>query len=238
MQGCTAPLISFTPVDNSLSSLKNCQAYINTGMEIATNVALDLLETGCDADDVESMEPVMLEYAAMDRDLNQYIHAAEEIVRKLKRDPPERVPDLLALVKERYSELQSKNAQADLKKNDRFIQFKEQLREMRRQMGVSQDETTEETFEDVDEDIAVTQSQLNLICPITQVQMTNPVKNKVCGHTYQKDAIENMIQNSQLKKKKTRCPKIGCDHADIKIADLIPDIALKRAIDIQNKQKK
>uniref|UniRef100_A0A8C9FTZ0 Uncharacterized protein n=1 Tax=Pavo cristatus TaxID=9049 RepID=A0A8C9FTZ0_PAVCR len=36
--------ISFSSVNSSLSSLKNCQSYINTGMDIATHVALDLVE--------------------------------------------------------------------------------------------------------------------------------------------------------------------------------------------------
>lgn len=37
--------ISFNCVDSALSSLKNCQSYINTGMDIATHVALDLVES-------------------------------------------------------------------------------------------------------------------------------------------------------------------------------------------------
>uniref|UniRef100_A0A8C5PNA2 E3 SUMO-protein ligase NSE2 n=1 Tax=Leptobrachium leishanense TaxID=445787 RepID=A0A8C5PNA2_9ANUR len=234
MQGRSgAPLMSFTSVDNSLSSLKNCQAYINTGMETTTNVALDLLESGCEADDVNSMESVMLEYAEMDRELNQYIYAVEDVMRKLKREPQEQVPDLLVLVKERHTELQRKNAKDDLRKADKFIKFKDQLRETRMQMGVSQGETSDEG----DEDIAVTQSMINLNCPITQSQMINPVKNKVCGHTYEKEAIEEMIQDRHHKKKNTRCPNLGCDHKDVKISDLVPDTALKRAIDIQNKQK-
>jgi len=32
------------------------------------------------------------------------------------------------------------------------------------------------------------------------------------------------------------CPKIGCSHDDVKGSDLVPDEALKRAIDSQNKQ--
>ncbi|MEE6463142.1 hypothetical protein FKM82_005798, partial [Ascaphus truei] len=133
MPGRPAPSISFNCVDNSLSSLKNCQAYINTGMEIATSVALDLLENGCDTTEVTSMETVMLEYATMDRDLNQYIHAVEDTVHKLKQDQPEQIPDIKGLVKESFVALQSKNTDVDLRKNDRFVNFKEQLRDMRQQ---------------------------------------------------------------------------------------------------------
>lgn len=39
------PRISFNAVDSALSSLKNCQSYINSGMDVATQVALDLVES-------------------------------------------------------------------------------------------------------------------------------------------------------------------------------------------------
>uniref|UniRef100_A0A8B9DIU1 Uncharacterized protein n=1 Tax=Anser cygnoides TaxID=8845 RepID=A0A8B9DIU1_ANSCY len=40
-----AARILFNSVDSSLSSLKNCLSYINTGMDITTHVALDLVES-------------------------------------------------------------------------------------------------------------------------------------------------------------------------------------------------
>ncbi|KAI5930827.1 E3 SUMO-protein ligase NSE2 [Manis javanica] len=68
--------------------------------------------------------------------------------------------------------------------------------------------------EGVDEDMIVTQSQTNFICPITQMEMKKPVKNKVCGHTYEEEAIVRMIESKHRRKKKTCCPKIGCSHTD------------------------
>ncbi|KAM4688898.1 E3 SUMO-protein ligase NSE2-like [Discoglossus pictus] len=82
MSSRTASLISFNFIDNSLSSVKNCKNYISTGMDLASEVAIDLLQNGCDMTDVNSMETVMLEYAAMDRDLNQYANAVEETVNR------------------------------------------------------------------------------------------------------------------------------------------------------------
>ncbi|NXK28420.1 NSE2 ligase, partial [Arenaria interpres] len=222
--------ISFNSVDSSLSSLKNCQSYINTGMDIATHVALDLVESFNDVEDVNSMENVMLEYAAMDRELNHYMKAIEETVHQIKREKPENIPDLKHLVHEKFTALESKNTDSDLQKNEKYIYFKDQLKEMRKQYNDN------EAIEQIDEDIAVTQSQMNFICPITQVEMKRPVRNKVCGHTYEEDAIIKIIQTRKQQKKKVRCPKIGCSHADVKESDLVPDEALKRAIDSQNKQ--
>ncbi|XP_071594474.1 E3 SUMO-protein ligase NSE2 [Heliangelus exortis] len=227
--------ISFNSVDSSLSSLKNCQSYINTGMDIATHVAFDLVESFNDVEDVNSMEKVMLEYAAMDRELNHYMKATEETVNQIKREKPENIPNLKNLVKEKFTALENKNSDSDLQKNEKYMYFKDQLKEMRKQFCYPSDNDNE-AIEQIDEDIAVTQSQMNFICPITQMEMQKPVRNKVCGHTYEEDAILKIIQTRKQQKKEVRCPKIGCSHTKVKESDLVPDEALKRAIDSQKKQ--
>ncbi|KAM6350008.1 E3 SUMO-protein ligase NSE2 isoform 1-T2 [Podargus strigoides] len=227
--------ISFSCVDSSLSSLKNCQSYINTGMDIATNIALDLVESFNDVEDVNSMENVMLEYAAMDRKLNHYMKAIEETVNQIKREKPENIPDLKYLVQEKFTALESKNSDSDLQSNEKFMYFKDQLKEMRKQF-CHQSDNGNEAIEQIDEDIAVTQSQMNFICPITQMEMKRPVRNKICGHTYEEDAILKIIQTRKQQRKEVRCPKIGCSHTNVKGSDLVRDEALKRAIDSQNKK--
>ncbi|NWH77701.1 NSE2 ligase, partial [Piaya cayana] len=227
---------SLNSLDSVLSSLKNCQSYIHTGMHTATHVALDLVESFNDVEDVNSMENVMLEYAAMDRELNHYITAVEETVNQIKREKPENMPDLKNLVKEKFTALEMKNSDSDLQSNEKFVYFKDQLKEMRKQCKFYLKKIHYLAIEQIDEDIAVTQSQMNFICPITQMEMQRPVRNKICGHTYEEDAIQKIIQTRKQQKKKVRCPKIGCSHADVKESDLVPDEALKRAIDSQNKQ--
>ncbi|NWI11690.1 NSE2 ligase, partial [Crypturellus soui] len=193
--------ISFSCVDSSLSSLKNCQSYINTGMDIATRVALDLVESFNDVEEVDSVEKVMLEYAAMDRELNHYMTAIEETVHQIKRDKPENIPDLQYLVKEKFTALESKNNDSDLQANEKYMYFKDQLKEMRKQFRLQSGDGNE-SIEQIDEDIAVTQSQVNFICPITQMEMKKPVRNKVCGHVYEEEAILKIIQTRNQQKKK------------------------------------
>ncbi|NWJ07053.1 NSE2 ligase, partial [Crypturellus undulatus] len=193
--------ISFSCVDSSLSSLKNCQSYINTGMDIATRVALDLVESFNDVEEVDSVEKVMLQYAAMDRELNHYMTAIEETVHQIKRDKPENIPDLQYLVKEKFTALESKNSDSDLQENEKYMYFKDQLKEMRKQFRLQSGDGNE-SIEQIDEDIAVTQSQVNFICPITQMEMKKPVRNKVCGHVYEEEAILKIIQTRNQQKKK------------------------------------
>ncbi|NWR90406.1 NSE2 ligase, partial [Furnarius figulus] len=183
-----------------------------------------------DEEDVNSMEKVMLEYAAMDRDLNNYIRALEETVNQVKREKPENIPDLENLVQEKLTAIESNNSDSDLQRNEKYMYFMDQLKEMKKQYNGN------ETIEQIDEDIAVTRSQMNFICPITQMEMRRPVRNKVCGHVYEEEAILEIIQSRKQKKKKVRCPKMGCSHVDVRGSDLVPDEALKRVIDSQNKQ--
>ncbi|XP_006034914.1 E3 SUMO-protein ligase NSE2 [Alligator sinensis] len=229
-------VISLNAVDSSLSSLKNCQSYINTGMDIASNVAFDLVKNLNDTEEVNAMENVMLEYARMDRQLNHYMQAVEATVNQIKQDIPEIIPDLKELVKEKFTALESRNSDSDLQRHEKYKHFKEQLKDMKKQLGLQTD--ADEAIEHIDEDITVTQSQMKFLCPITQMEMKRPVRNKVCGHAYEEEAILKMIQRQEQKKKKARCPKIGCVHSDVKRSDLVPDEALKRRIDSQNKQSR
>ncbi|XP_038616385.1 E3 SUMO-protein ligase NSE2 [Tachyglossus aculeatus] len=232
----SAPSLSLGSLESAISSLKSCQSCINAGMDVAMNVAFDLVETQTKVEDENCMENVMLEYAALDRELNQYIWAVEGTVNQLKRDCPETIPDLQSMVQEKLSTVQSNNCDADLKKNDKFMQFKEQLRSLKQQYGLQEDSAVGETEDQVDEDMIVTQSQTNFICPITQLEMKKPVKNKVCGHTYEEEAIKKMIQSKHKRKKKAWCPKIGCSHSDVKLSDLVPNLALRREMESSNKR--
>lgn len=131
--------------------------------------------------------------------------------------------------------LQNKNSDADFQNNEKFVQFKQQLKELKKQYGLQADREADGT-EGVDEEMIVTQSQTNFMCPITLLEMKKPVKNKVCGHTYEEEAIVGIIESRHKQKKKARCPKIGCSHTNVRKSDLIQDEALRRAIENHNKR--
>ncbi|XP_048948676.1 E3 SUMO-protein ligase NSE2 isoform X3 [Canis lupus dingo] len=317
--------ISFSGIESALSSLKNFQSCISSGMDTASSVALDLVETqkvrpekalwrkqqkcSSEVSSEYSMDKAMVELAMMDRELNHYVKAVQSAISHVKEERPEKIPDLKLLVEKKFLALQNKNCDADFQNNAKFVQFKQQLKELKKQCSIGRseekyvvstmifsfhregsrasrkndvlftamrlstlvmphcsygakptlgltkptssvrDEATESApdglqadreadgTEGVDEDMIVTQSQTNFICPITQVEMKKPVKNKVCGHTYEEEAIVRMIESKHRRKKKACCPKIGCSHTDVRMSDLIQDEALRRAIENHNKKK-
>ncbi|XP_026351208.1 E3 SUMO-protein ligase NSE2 isoform X1 [Ursus arctos] len=256
--------ISFSGIESALSSLKNFQSCISSGMDTASSVALDLVETQTEVSSEYSMDKAMVELAMMDRELSHYVKAVQSAISHVKEERPEKIPDLKLLVEKKFLALQNKNCDADFQNNAKFVQFKQQLKELKKQSvkpkedgghnevdkikdkdasragnerdGLPADREADGT-EGVDEDMIVTQSQTNFICPITQVEMKKPVKNKACGHTYEEEAIVRMIESKHRRKKKACCPKIGCSHTDVRMSDLIPDEALRRAIESHNKKK-
>ncbi|XP_039593854.1 E3 SUMO-protein ligase NSE2 isoform X2 [Polypterus senegalus] len=217
-------------VCSSLSSLETCQAYLNTGIDLATNLALELTEAGGSIEDVNKLEQMVLKSVASSQDLTNFTKAVQQATAQIKNEPPESMSEL---VQEKYVALQ-KASKDLLLKDEKFIKFKENLKEARRQAGLIKN-NEEDNQEDLDDDIAVTQSQKNFTCPITQVEMVNPVKNKICNHHYEEQAILKIINNRQKQKKTARCPVVGCDNTNIKPSDLIQDLTLKRVIDKQKK---
>ena len=44
-----------------------------------------------------------------------------------------------------------------------------------------------------DDDVIMTSEEVGVKCPYTQSVMKEPVKNKICGHNYEKMAINEFI---------------------------------------------
>uniref|UniRef100_A0A1A8GWK1 E3 SUMO-protein ligase NSE2 n=1 Tax=Nothobranchius korthausae TaxID=1143690 RepID=A0A1A8GWK1_9TELE len=225
--------MSVSAVHGTLSSLKSCQAELGTGMDIVTDVAMDLVETRDEEmiRAIKEMEAMMLECASLDREINNFVDIVEQVT-EAGAQQPDAMFDLSAKVKQKFSERIAQLSDADLHKHPKVIAFKESI-----ESSVSQaNQESAENVEELDEDIAVTQSQVNLTCPLTQVQMENPVKNKKCNHHYDNNAILGLINRKKSQKKKCRCPVVGCANADVRESDLIPDQLLWRKIQSYKRQ--
>ncbi|CAL4163621.1 unnamed protein product, partial [Meganyctiphanes norvegica] len=89
--------------------------------------------------------------------------------------------------------------------------------------------------EDEDDDLVATSTNINIIDPISKKMMTEPVRNKHCGHVYDRDSVVQMI--ATMKRKGFKCPAIGCAHRQpIKESDLEDALDVKREIMRQKKQ--
>ena len=85
-----------------------------------------------------------------------------------------------------------------------------------------QDATRFIVGDDMADDIVATQSQKSTKCPITQKEMEDPVKSKLCNHTYSRYGILQHIENRSKNNRQAICPVGGCQQS-VKETDLVPD---------------
>lgn len=52
---------------------------------------------------------------------------------QVKREKPEDLPDLENLAQEKFLEMESKNSDSDFQRNEKYMYFKDQLKEMKKQ---------------------------------------------------------------------------------------------------------
>ena len=79
--------------------------------------------------------------------------------------------------------------------------------------------------------IVIGQVEVSLNCPLTKKLMEDPVTNKICSHSFSRQAVFTLIRQYQQahRNKQTRCPIGGCNNK-LKEADFEPNRELERAI--------
>lgn len=202
-------------------------------MDIVTYVAMDLAEASeAGHPGIAELETMILECAKLDREINYFVDVVQQVTAEATAQQPEAMFSLSDKVKEQFTERIARFSDAELQNHQKVVAFKDSIKNSFAQANTE----AEENMEELDEDIAVTQSQANFTCPLTQEEMVNPVKNKKCNHHYDEGAILGLIKTKHSQRKKCRCPVVGCGNTDVKESDLVPDQMLKRRIQSQKRQ--
>ncbi|XP_029694353.1 E3 SUMO-protein ligase NSE2 isoform X2 [Takifugu rubripes] len=224
--------MSLSSVHGTLSSLKTCQTDIGTGMDTITDVALDLVETQDKnmTTSIKEMEAMILECAKLDREINNFVDVMKQATSEISTQNLESMVNLSTKAKELFRDRMSRLSDADLQNHPKVVAFKDNIQNSSSQGN----QNAEENSDEMDDEITVTQTQVNLTCPLTK--MVNPVKNKKCSHNYDQEAILSLITNKQKQKKTCCCPVVGCANSDVRQMDLVPDQVLRRMIQSQKRQ--
>lgn len=72
----------------------------------------------------------------------------------------------------------------------RFFALQESLA---REVTQGGNDVTNSNVDDDDDDVIMTSEEVGIKCPYTQQVMKEPVRNKTCGHNYEKLAIQEFI---------------------------------------------
>lgn len=149
----------------------------------------------------------MREIQAFIASLNQSIRP--NIEQQKEGDEPQ---DYEKLILEKMKEYRQAQKDSELDMDDE--QF---VREIKTALGEA---TTSANGDDDDDDLQVVArgSTETLKCPIMGTYFEEPVKSKVCGHTYSKMGIFNHLKSDR------KCPVAGCSNRNITQDQLEPDM--------------
>uniref|UniRef100_A0A1B0AF63 E3 SUMO-protein ligase NSE2 n=1 Tax=Glossina pallidipes TaxID=7398 RepID=A0A1B0AF63_GLOPL len=135
----------------------------------------------------------------------------------------------LAEFEEKYrTALKEQNQPFNAKKTADYRNFSASLARMHEEYSANANDAS--TSDDM-----MIEEQICIKDPLTKLTMQNPVKNRKCGHHYEKSSIVNHINGGGQ-----RCPVVGCANKSyITNADLVDDplfkIHLQNIIEDQNK---
>ncbi|XP_033726956.1 E3 SUMO-protein ligase NSE2-like isoform X1 [Pecten maximus] len=224
----------FGVVDQAIKSMKTVEEYIDVGMETTIDVVQDLVENDKENEaGVTELEAVMKSYIKMESDLHRFLEAVQQVRHKASKSR-ERL-DLESLLDKTLEELPEGNVELLCQDHEKFKDFKERILEIQN----PEDESVPAlagSSSTVDDDVAMTQPEVNTRCPYTGMEMKNPVKNKLCGHKYDKEGIMQHIKN---KGKRAKCPINGCGNTKaLDVNCLEEDRELKRYIERKQRGKR
>ena len=67
----------FRAVDNAVEKVRKVKEYVDNGLVVTLDVALDLEEVSKESQQVKELEDTMLQYIAMGREMDQWVKAVE-----------------------------------------------------------------------------------------------------------------------------------------------------------------
>jgi len=204
-------------VDDTIQKCRELNKFISEGYSVTKTIAEEFQEDENAKQIVEDLRQVMLNYATMERGVEQYCTAAQTALGRFKTtyaaasgDNEEEVPDLYGMFEESLKGLEAKNTEDEIANNKEVKEFMETV--WRAHNPEEEAESTENAIGDDEVEISQVDDNMRFICPITKVELVDPVKNKRCGHTYSRKAIE---QHIKAMKTRAKCPIPGCVSADV-----------------------
>ncbi|KAK1133456.1 hypothetical protein K0M31_011263 [Melipona bicolor] len=124
---------------------------------------------------------------------------------------PNNIGSIINEYKQAISEIST-----DVSNDDKLIQFDKHVEALLD--GVVEKEN------DIDAELQLVGGYINVIDPISKRRIVDPVKNIICGHTYDRQSIIQILKVN----KKTRCPVVGCKSTEfVTLKHLRTDIVTK-----------
>ncbi|KAK7056722.1 hypothetical protein VNI00_002439 [Paramarasmius palmivorus] len=209
---------SFRKLDGLAADWKTMADTISTSSHAIESIALGLAEAS-DGDtvqkDIIKLEELLKQLVDVGAEMTKNSDTLEEYSQKIKsgEDIADIVERYKADVKKNRKDYEKLTTRQKYARNEIYKSFKENLYSIDHPgeaMPPITDFVPKEPGDDSDddEDLEVGGVTQDFKCPLTLMQLENPVTSKVCGHSFSRDALKQLFANSRGAKK---CPASGCN---------------------------
>ena len=189
--------------------------YLKVGLEFTTSVTKVVLEIFKDYEDekerseqLEMMRETVAKYLKLEHDYN----ISKAVLNNLAQSTEVPQEGLETRYESNFAhELSKSNLRTeDFRKDARFLEFEGVISGHRPGQGSGCDDIAEDPEEFCD--------------PWTRRVIVEPVRNRKCGHLYDKETVSRHLVRSSNSKRRLHCPVPGCDNDNVSQGDLVSDI--------------
>lgn len=188
------------------TQLRDLRSMIDSTIKSVIDTGADLAESG-EYEESQEFVGVLKDFLKMDQVIGKEMIKADEFNRSLRDNEDVATRDF-----EEFMAIKEGNREVSIKWSDNSVmkEYNEITWECGPGYGNRQTYPLIANDDGRDDDEFVVQVRDSLICPISQGQMKDPVKNPACRHSYSKEMIERLFSQSVSGSQAISCPVSGC----------------------------
>eukprot|EP00128_Syssomonas_multiformis_P013985 Colp12_sorted_trinity150504_noHs@29169 len=198
-----------------IETLQNVKANLEVYQQDTSEVLMGLIDSGEPEEQIVDLHEYILSYGRFIKETQLKMQVLDDINRNIPRGGSIQMEDVEE-AKQRMQQLCQEIDDDEIMRSEAF-----------RNCAIKIRETYHPNEAADDDDLVVTQAEQNVICPISQQVMKDPVKSKLCKHSYSKEAVMALLK--QQKGRTPKCPAVGCDQK-LFAHELEPDLVMAQAV--------
>lgn len=212
--------------------------HLNSAMEMITSYSLDIIATAFKDDlgqgqgqKVEAIQELRQHLSDLIRKEAEYkvkVKAFKSLRVKVNAEEVKMVSELEDKLKREEELIEAESGghltEIDLMKHNMYKRFEVKAKEVMKRNEADPTPSQLMMRQDSDNDLVVTSANILYKDPWTRRELVNPVRNRICGHVYEKKSVLDKLAEG----KAFKCPSAGCGNKSIITKDsFIPDPNLK-----------
>lgn len=212
-------------LDSALGNIKKMSEYIQTGRQEVTDTAIELLENNVSSNGIDSLQNCIMNLIKAEHRVKAFTKSVDDLKSQWQNGDLDEGTDVIKVLENSFkNERQRTSEDVNVWDHEFMVAFVDQLKAIDSTVPIK---TGANNGKDSEMEMAV--AHVSTKCPFTQVDMVDPVKDKTCGHSFEKSAVLNHIAAEQKKGKQAKCPYPGCTNV-IKANNLEENVAIKRLL--------